>query len=52
MLNTAITFAETNVKVLLIDCDLRRPNINRLLARKSSPGLTNVLSTPALLKMP
>ena len=42
-LNTAITFAETNVKVLLIDCDLRRPNINRLLARKSSPGLTNVL---------
>ena len=43
VLNTAITFAETNVKVLLIDCDLRRPNINRLLARKSSPGLTNVL---------
>ena len=42
-LNTAITFAETNVKVLLIDCDLRRPNINRLLERKSSPGLTNVL---------
>ncbi len=42
-LNTAITFAETNAKVLLIDCDLRRPNINRLLARKASPGLTNVL---------
>ena len=49
-LNTAITFAETNVKVLLIDCDLRRPNINRLLARKSSPGLTNVLVNACTLE--
>ncbi len=43
ILNTAITFAETNAKVLLIDCDLRRPNINRLLNRREYPGLTNVL---------
>ena len=50
VLNTAITFAETNVKVLLIDCDLRRPNINRLLARKSSPGLTNVLVNACTLE--
>ena len=50
VLNTAITFAETNVKVLLIDCDLRRPNINRLLARKSSPGLTNVLVNACALE--
>lgn len=52
VLNTAITFAETNVKVLLIDCDLRRPNINRLLARSRRPALRMCLSTPALLKMP
>ncbi len=49
-LNTAITFAETNAKVLLIDCDLRRPNINRLLARKASPGLTNVLVNACTLE--
>ena len=41
--NLAITFAETGAKVLIIDCDLRRPNISRLLDRKSSPGLSNAL---------
>ncbi|MGN0544294.1 MAG: CpsD/CapB family tyrosine-protein kinase [Acutalibacteraceae bacterium] len=49
VLNTAITFAETNAKVLLIDCDLRRPNISRLLSHKSSPGLTNVLVNASTL---
>lgn len=42
-LNLAITFAETGAKVLIIDCDLRRPNISRLLGKKSSPGLSNAL---------
>ena len=42
-LNMAITFAETGVKVLIIDCDLRRPNISNLLDRHSYPGLSNVL---------
>lgn len=42
-LNLAITFAETGAKVLIIDCDLRRPNISKLLERKSYPGLSNVL---------
>ena len=42
-LNLAITFAETGAKVLIIDCDLRRPNISKLLGKKSYPGLSNVL---------
>lgn len=50
VLNTAITFAETNARVLLIDGDLRRPNINRLLAHKASPGLTNVLVNACTLE--
>ena len=44
MLNLAITFAETGQKVLLIDADMRRPAINRLLVEKASPGLSNVLA--------
>lgn len=42
-LNLAITFAETGAKVLLVDCDLRRPNIARLLKRSAVPGISNVL---------
>lgn len=42
-LNTAITFAETDAKVLIIDCDLRRPNLARLLNVKNVPGLSNYL---------
>lgn len=44
MLNLAITFAETGQKVLLIDADLRRPAISRLLVEKATPGLSNVLA--------
>ena len=44
MLNLAITFAETGNKVLLIDADMRRPAINRLLVEKATPGLSNVLA--------
>ena len=41
--NTAITFAETKSKILVMDCDLRRPNINKLLDIDNSKGLSNVL---------
>lgn len=43
-LNLAISFAEAGQRVLLIDGDLRRPNLARLLERKASPGLSNVLA--------
>ena len=42
-LNLAIAFAETNVRVLLIDCDMRRPSIARGLGLPASPGLSNIL---------
>lgn len=44
VLNLAITFAETGHKVLLIDADMRRPALNRLLVEKVSPGLSNLLA--------
>lgn len=42
--NLAITFAETNARVLLIDADLRKPRIHKMLRLNGEIALTNVLS--------
>ena len=44
ILNLAISFAEAGAKVLLVDADLRRPSMARLLIENASPGLSNVLA--------
>ncbi|MDD4003229.1 MAG: CpsD/CapB family tyrosine-protein kinase [Clostridia bacterium] len=41
--NLAKTVAQTDSKVLIIDCDLRKPRIHRFFKSKSIPGLTNYL---------
>lgn len=43
--NTALAAAAANPdrKVLLIDCDLRRPKVHEYLGLRSQPGLTDVL---------
>ena len=43
-LNFAISVGEAGQKVLLIDADLRRPALARLLVEKATPGLSNVLA--------
>ena len=43
-LNLAISFAQTGAKVLIIDCDLRKPNVANLLNIAPTPGLSNVLA--------
>lgn len=43
-LNIAITFAEAGQRVLLIDADLRRPAMARLLIENGDPGLSNLLA--------
>lgn len=44
ILNLAISIAEDNNRVLLIDADMRRPTLARLLNRLATPGLSNVLA--------
>lgn len=47
--NLAISFALAEKNVVLIDCDLRRPKLDRLLGLRSRQGLSNVLLDPELL---
>lgn len=41
--NLAIAFAEADKRVLLVDCDLRRPKVSRLFGLNAEVGLTNLL---------
>ncbi len=41
--NMAIAMAEANRRVLLIDCDLRKPAIHRMFGLVNVKGLTNIL---------
>jgi len=44
VMNLAITFAEIGNKVILIDGDLRRPNIRRITDAQAGPGLAEILA--------
>jgi len=41
--NLAVTMADQGMRVLLIDTDLRRPNVHRVLRMERGPGLADVL---------
>lgn len=43
-INTAITLAQSDVDVILIDCDLRRPRLHSHFGLDNTQGLTNYLS--------
>ena len=43
-INTAIAFAQSGSRVLLLDCDLRRPSVHRHFDLENSEGLTTFLS--------
>jgi Mrp family chromosome partitioning ATPase/uncharacterized protein involved in exopolysaccharide biosynthesis len=48
--NLSVTFAHDGLRVLLIDCDLRRPRLHGLFQVPRSPGLMDLL-TPSYNKM-
>jgi len=43
MANLAITLAQAGKKTLVVDCDMRRPVVNKLMAVDREPGLAEVL---------
>ncbi|MFZ0144077.1 MAG: polysaccharide biosynthesis tyrosine autokinase [Candidatus Sulfotelmatobacter sp.] len=49
-MNTALVLAQKGVRVLLIDADLRRPSIHKILGWGPRSGLSNVLTGSATLK--
>ena len=42
-INLAITFAQTGVKTLIVDCDMRKSRVHRYLGIEGGTGLSNVL---------
>lgn len=51
-LNLAISLAQTEARVLIIDCDLRRPKLNRLLGASANIGLSNLWLDPKQINGP
>ena len=49
-MNTALVLAQKGVRVLLIDADLRRPSIHKILGMGPCSGLSNVLTGSATLQ--
>ncbi|MFZ0478908.1 MAG: polysaccharide biosynthesis tyrosine autokinase [Terriglobales bacterium] len=49
-INTAIVLAQKGVRVLLVDADLRRPSIHKVLGMGPRSGLSNVLTGSATLE--
>lgn len=43
-INIAISLAQAEQKVLLVDCDLRKPKIHHYFSVSNTPGLTNYLT--------
>ena len=47
--NLAISYAQQGKKVIIIDCDMRRPKLGRLIGVSSPVGLSNTLLKPELI---
>ena len=48
--NLAVVYAQMDARVLLIDCDLRKPRLHKVLKVASNPGLSNYLTGKMDLK--
>ncbi|MGZ4819133.1 MAG: CpsD/CapB family tyrosine-protein kinase, partial [Terriglobales bacterium] len=44
-INTAVVLTQTGARVLLVDCDLRRPSVHRALGMPNRSGVSTLLAT-------
>jgi capsular exopolysaccharide synthesis family protein len=50
--NLAVTIAQAGKRVLLVDCDLRRPSLHQIFNARPTPGFTNMMRDDALMNQP
>jgi len=50
--NLAVTTAQTGRKVILVDCDLRRPSLHDIFGLKNDRGLTTMVVNDAAMESP
>lgn len=50
--NLAVTIAQAGKRVLLVDCDLRRPSLHQIFNARPTPGFTDMMRDDALLNNP
>jgi capsular exopolysaccharide synthesis family protein len=50
--NLAVTIAQAGKKVVLVDCDLRRPSLNQIFNARGAPGFTDMMRDDTLMGKP
>jgi non-specific protein-tyrosine kinase len=50
--NLAVTIAQSGKKVILVDCDLRRPSLNHIFNARGSAGFTDMMRDDAMMTKP
>jgi capsular exopolysaccharide synthesis family protein len=50
--NLAVAVAQSGRKVILVDCDLRRPALHQIFDARNTPGFTDMMRDDALMSQP
>jgi non-specific protein-tyrosine kinase len=50
--NLAVVIAQAGKKVILVDCDLRRPSLHQIFDARNTPGFTDMMRDDALMSKP
>ncbi|MBM3129556.1 MAG: CpsD/CapB family tyrosine-protein kinase [Chloroflexi bacterium] len=50
--NLAVALAQAGKKVILVDCDLRRPTLHQIFDARNAPGFTDMMRDDALMSQP
>jgi len=50
--NLAVALAQAGKKVILVDCDLRRPSLHQIFNAHATPGFTDMMRDDALMQKP